>query len=266
MAELKTVADEVVDVAVDVVDLAEDTMREIAQAVDTRIAVAAVAVGVVVGFGLGYVVAVKKLGRKYEQMVAEEVVEMQLHYKRANDVKVEIDREKPALDKVVAELGYVAPSPVAQPLMIAPVIEKAEAEEQVLNVFAQPQPEIPEQWDFAEEAKKRQPGVPYVIHQSEIEEDEHENVINLTYFEGDDVLANQADEALDQEDTIGLAALSRFGQGSGDDNIVYVRNEEYNSVYEVVKSYGTYAQEVHGFDPTDELQHSDRRIRFDDDQ
>ena len=53
-----------------------------------------------------------------------------------------------------------------------------------------------------------------------------------------------------------------------DPNTVYIRNPRLEVDYEVIRSEGTFAQEVHGFSG-DDLQHSERRRRrrrFDDER
>jgi hypothetical protein len=77
----------------------------------------------------------------------------------------------------------------------------------------------------------------------------------MTFF------AMQKDEVIDEQDElIGLANLSRFGHGSGDPNIVYVRNEEKKLDIEIVHSDRKYAVEVHGF-ADDEIRHSSMKRR-----
>jgi hypothetical protein len=45
---------------------------------------------------------------------------------------------------------------------------------------------------------------------------------------------------------IGEKNLSRFGHGSQDPSVVYVRNDQLELVYEVVRSPQSYSEEVHG--------------------
>jgi hypothetical protein len=54
----------------------------------------------------------------------------------------------------------------------------------------------------------------------------------------------------------------RFGYGSNDSNMVYVRNPRIEMDMEIVRSQGTYTKEVLGFDDEAELKHSGRRRRF----
>jgi hypothetical protein len=138
----------------------------------------------------------------------------------------------------------------------------------VVNVFnngEDPEVEMTDAWDIEEELKNRSPEVPYVVHRNEHEEgpegpDEYEK-FTLTYFEGDDILCKEDDTVItDPDAVIGLGNLSRFGHGSGDPNIVYVRNDTLKVDLEIVHSDGKYATEVAGF-KEDEIQHSSMRRR-----
>ncbi len=63
---------------------------------------------------------------------------------------------------------------------------------------------------------------------------------------------------------IGAGRMGYVGEGSGDSNIVYVRNVALNKDYEICRSRGKYSVEVAGFaeDGTDEITHSHRPRRF----
>jgi hypothetical protein len=77
----------------------------------------------------------------------------------------------------------------------------------------------------------------------------------LTYFEGDDVLTDEEDQPINEtDDTVGNANLLKFGHGSKDNNIVYVRNEKLDLDFEITRSKGSYIKEVLGF-----IQHDDRK-------
>lgn len=97
-------------------------------------------------------------------------------------------------------------------------------------------------------------GKPYVIAHNEFHENAPEfEQSELTYFEQSDTLADSRDEVIvDVEELVGEENLTKFGQNSGDNNIVYVRNEKLEMDFCIVKSGGDFAREVHGF-----IQHSD---------
>ena len=76
----------------------------------------------------------------------------------------------------------------------------------------------------------------------------------VTYFEADEVLADERDEPIENaEKKIGLENL-RFGSGSGDPNLVYIRNDDLEIDFEVIRSRGAFAHEVLGFET--EIKHS----------
>lgn len=126
------------------------------------------------------------------------------------------------------------------------------------NVFDTP--EEPE-FDYSEEVKLREGQEKYIISKAEYFEGEKDyNQCTLTYFEKDDTLADDRNDVCDVEETIGTENI-RFGYGSEDRNIVYIRNEKLGLDMEILRSFGSFAQEVYGFDPDEEdeekgLQHS----------
>lgn len=100
------------------------------------------------------------------------------------------------------------------------------------------------------------PGRPYVISQLEYSSNESGCLQeSLTYYAGDMVLVSDREEApmYGYTKTIGIA-LERFGHGSGDADIVYVRNEERDCEYEIKREDGHYTIEVLGAE--EEFRHS----------
>ncbi len=143
--------------------------------------------------------------------------------------------------------------------------ERAQFVRETQNIFAQrdAREAVPE-WDYAVEVKNRDPRLPYVIHVDEWRQNEREHEqLDLTYYEGDNVLCGDNDVIIDDVDeAIGLDNLNRFGHGGADKNTVHIRNEVREIDYEVVRSHGSFSMEVHGIDPNEmELRHSDRHGR-----
>jgi hypothetical protein len=91
---------------------------------------------------------------------------------------------------------------------------------------------------------------PYIITAEAFLENEADyEQITLTYYEGDSVLTDQTDEVMDTEWTVrhtGFENLTKFGQLSGDENVVYICCEEEKKLFEVARSTGKYAVEVVG--------------------
>lgn len=130
------------------------------------------------------------------------------------------------------------PSPEADPTAIEP------DELETRNVFTDAVDEFP--WDAELELANRKQEGPYVIHIDERHERNYTES-TLTYYAGDDVLCDEKDKIIeDQDSVVGVENLDRFGHGSNDLSIVYIRNDDLAIEVEVVKSERTYAEEVHG--------------------
>lgn len=231
--------------------------------------------GAGVGGAAGYFLAKRQLEMKYRQIADDEIEEMRQHY-YAKAVAAE---EKGDLEKIVKERGYAPETDDTKPPMAvtppAAVAERAEEareaeaetpEPEVRNVFAEHGDNVvtpDEDWDWHKERRNRSPNRPYVIHLDEREEYDTYDGVTWTYYEEDDVLCNELDEVIDKDDReriVGEANLNKFGHGSGDPTVVYVRNDKLEMVIEICQSPNSYAEEVHGFAPPEpEIRHSDRR-------
>lgn len=253
--------------------------------------------GLVVGAGLGgtlgFIFAQRKLETKFNQMAAEEIAEMREHYNQKT-VALEAEAGKRDLDSIVQERGYfpeferdeeleeIDASSTAPPMAVTPpsaVVDRAQevAEEDGVedtplddpvddtpepvtrNIFKDnPPPE--DNWDWHRERTQRSPLKPYVIHREERDENEAYDIVTYTYYEADDVVCNERDEVIpedDRERIMGETNVEKFGHGSGDASIVYIRNDQLEMDVELVRSPNSYAEEVHGFEP--KIKHSDRR-------
>lgn len=263
--------------------------------------VAGAGVGVAIGFSIGFFALNKRVEKKYDDITSAEIDKMRVQYNRhyAEMQKV-MAGPKPPLDKVMSDLGYIPGKDVpdeqqarfsaveleaiAQANANHPGEEEAEDEPQeeeatdtesprlvpateVTNVFTAPVEG--EQWDYSTETANRSREAPYVIHIDEFRQNEPEHEQQtLTYYEVDDVLADTHDHTVDDIDkVVGLGSLERWGHGSQDANVVYVRNEVLMLDVEIIRDRGSYADMVSG-----SIRHShtvDRirrsRQRFDDD-
>lgn len=138
---------------------------------------------------------------------------------------------------------------------------------QARNIFVDGQPLVDDDWDIAAEEANRNQAVPYVISHDEFMENAFEHPqVKYVYYAGDDILANENEEMVhDIESVVGSENLGRFGHGSRDRRIVYVRNERLEQDIEVVHSDEKYSQTVMN------LRHSDespglRRARWGDNE
>lgn len=125
-----------------------------------------------------------------------------------------------------------------------------------------------EDWDYEEEVKNRTVDNPYILHKDEFYEDEKNYTqTTLTYYSGDNIMADQEDAPVYNHET--LVGPMRFGHGSGDPNVFYVRNDKRRAEYEILYDPGLFSEEVLGLEiennaRVQDLKHSQvRRFRPD---
>lgn len=137
----------------------------------------------------------------------------------------------------------------------ATALEEEGGEESLINVFTA----TDEDWDYEIEIEHRDPAVPYVIHRDEFFGDEMgwDSQSTLTYYAGDHVLCDERDEPLMNPGKI--VGFLRFGIGSGDPNICYIRNEVLQAEYEVLQDPGSYEIDVLGLHVETQMERDDIR-------
>lgn len=96
--------------------------------------------------------------------------------------------------------------------------------------------------EFVENYPKEGPAAtPYIISPTQfINEEPYYDKITLEYYD-DDILANALSEEIieDINAAIGLESLTKFGEY--EDDVVYVRNENRNTDYEVIRQHRPFA-------------------------
>lgn len=146
-----------------------------------------------------------------------------------------------------------------QETMIEEVIEN-DIEVPTINVFMAPNDD---DWNYELELEQRNPDVPYVIHADEYINDEMGfKQETITYYETDDIMADIQDTPL--YNWYSITGELKWGHGSKDKNVVYIRNEKMRKEYEVLRHYGSFEAEVTGLDLRGgELKHSILKFRDD---
>jgi len=130
----------------------------------------------------------------------------------------------------------------------------------VVHVFAEDI--IDENWDYEIERQGRDPRQPYVIHRDEYFNDEMDYgsagfQTTYTYYAADDILTDERDVPVyDKDEVVGEL---KFGHGSGDPRIVYIRNEARESEFEIVLDDGAYQVIVMGGQLETDLAEEDLR-------
>lgn len=265
--------------------LPEETVGALAERLGGRsstFAIGAFLVGAGIGGGITYLFANRRLEAKYTKISETEIEEMREHYV-AKVRAVESTAAKRPVEEIIKARGYA--SSEAPPMAVQPPEKVMESEDESADepddsamgsdevegphgirppnvpiTPASPSPEVrnvftdhgpPEDdWDPAEERKHRSPDIPYVIHYDERNDMEGYDDMTLTFYEGDDVVCDDRDTPIDPDRRnmmFGTKNLERFGHGSGAAEIVYVRNDQLEIVFEIIKSPNHFAEEVHGF-------------------
>lgn len=102
-------------------------------------------------------------------------------------------------------------------------------------------------WDYAVEVAKRTEDEPYVLHKDEFYGEEKDYTqITLTYYAGDNIMCDQDDSPIYNHELI--TGPLRFGHGSGDPNVVHVRNDKLKAEYEILFDPGLYSVQVLGLE------------------
>lgn len=211
-----------------------------------------------IGGVIGYKYAERVLVKAFEERLDQETLAMRRLYGAVKKEKAATEQE---LDKIEEELAKTLPEiqvlldeysgekkePVAYhkitPSKVA-VAPKSEKELFVRPVF---QPDDNR-------------GDIHIISLQEHSDNEPEyQQVTLTWYAGDSVLTDEREDVIeDFENIIGVHALGKFGEVSEDENVVHVRNNILMVDYEIVRSNGTYQQEVLGMEPVDKTRPSGR--------
>lgn len=198
-------------------------------------------IGAGVGIVSGYLYAEHSLKGAYEALASDEVAAAREYYSRLNK-KNDYETPAKAVEKIIPQvvtnaLREYAPSEETPSEIVVSIFDNdADADEEV---------------DMESRSKDR----PYILTREEymLSEPDYTQT-TVTYFEADEVLADERDAPIENaEKKIGLENL-RFGSGSGDPNLVYIRNDALEIDFEVIRSRGAFTHEVLGFET--EIKHS----------
>lgn len=243
----------------------------------------------VLGLLAGVFLAQKKAEKKYKEISDTEIDSVKDSYARLHktgkygleEMASKYGGSTAPVQEIITEEGYGVVNEVpATPDDIAAELERRKVQEEIdesvsdepeelavvtRNIFESNDPDTFFNWEEEMERREAKPLDPYVITKEEFYQGEKDyEQVNLTWFDGDDVLVDSRDSPVDNTDsTVGDSNLLRFGHGSEDKNVVYIRNERLEIDIEIAKSNGKFAEEVLGF-----IEHSDhrrpRKFRHDD--
>lgn len=256
----------------------------------TRIILAFTA-GVCVGGGVGYLIAdhhIKKLAaadleavQDMFRRVREEDAVKQESVDEVPAVNAEEDRyqtpaQSIAYEEEVVSLGYTTSEGVQRTIKLDPNYVGPDVNPNDLDVEElefETEPDLKEEVDYVRTISPegdpddvttwdRSPDYPYVITEAEfrLERQEYEKD-SLTYYAGDDTLAEEDGTYIpDKNGTAGNQNLNEcFGMGSGDERLLYIRNDRVMTDFEITLNDGKYNKEVLGLD--DEVPPRPRTIK-----
>lgn len=258
MSATEEILEETLDTAEEMMDVLEGTTY-----ITRKHLVIAGAVCGAVGGVAAYFIGNHFLKAKYEKIAEEEIAQAKEYYKvlhKNGDLSTPegAARTRSVVVDERTTLEVKADDAQAEyrgmELVEAELPEEDDEEEKV-SVYMQS--DVDPNFDLEEEIRDRSPDHPYVISQEEFLQAEADyRQTSITYYAGDGALADENDQEIPIIDPIvGEDNLERFGHGSGDTRVVYIRNEKLETDFEVVMSDGKYAHEVLG------LEHSDGGFR-----
>lgn len=214
-------------------------------------------IGFITGAAIGSVITWYLVKDHYQKVTENEIAEAREYYAKLHKTGKYESLEK--LAAVYAEtqtkyqegldrLGYSSPA-----LTIDDAPDGTpEERERWLNEAIYSQDYVPDDDDPDAEYNdiKDRLGDIYIISFEEFgDPDVDYQTISMTYYEGDDTLADEREDIEDDvSGLIGDDALTRFGDRSRDKNIVYVRNDNRSLDIEIARNPGKYSVDVLGLE------------------
>lgn len=224
------------------------------------------------GAGVGYFIAYARLSKRVKEIEANqqllrdhfESMDQSIKQSKAKITSTEAviaepDKEE---EEMVAQHSYIVEEPLHQVEDDIPDpsegFELVPREDRGGRIFTDFDPEPDDDWDYDVEVPKRTEERPYIIHRDEFFADELGfRQSSLTYYAGDNILCDEKDQPIYNHEMV--AGTLRFGHGSRDQSIVYVRNHQFEAEYEIILDDGYYQTEVLGAVIEDEMKHGDLR-------
>jgi hypothetical protein len=235
MAAIEAVADEV---ATNLEEVAQVTRR--INGTNVGYLLAGLAVGVTVGFYFGHRWNREKIKAEIFKDSEEEVEKIREVYQQ----KTVAATPKPSVEEVIEEKGYTVigeenrplKPPVPMTILTPPDSPPVKVENKIENV-----------WIYTNELAARNPEEPYVIHIEEFQGNElGYSQVTYTYYAGDDTLVGEDERPLPHADMIVGQTNLKWGHGSHNDDVVFVRNDKLQLDMEICRVPTSYEEEVLG--------------------
>lgn len=221
--------------------------------------------GALAGGGAAHFLTKRSLKTKYEELAEREIEEARAFYAALNNkpdpealaggklpyTAPKIERAVEALEQYTSD---AARGETEGTRVIKDVRVHSVSLDTTKNIFSGTAP-ADDDFDLEREMLTRTETEPYIISHDEFFTGEKDyQQTHLSYFSEDDTLVDDKEKPIDDTDAVvGDDTLTKFGYGSKDQNVVYVRNDRIEIDFEIVRSDGSYKREVLGF-----IEHSQR--------
>lgn len=208
------------------------------------------AVGTAVGFYFGHKWNKEKIKAEVFKESEAEVEKIRELYQQKTVAT--IAQDKPPLEQVVEEAGYSTVVPERPLKAPVPVIGTFEMPTTAGRTPIDPrEAQKNDGWNYPEELQNRSEDHPYVIHQDEFKQGESGyDQTTYTWYAVDEVMVEEGskDPLTDVDFSVGLENLNKFGHGTDDVDVVFVRNDKLELEYEICRLHTSYEEEVVGLD------------------
>lgn len=205
--------------------------------------------GVAIGGGGTYWAVTKQLKGKYEFLLDKEIEDVKSHYK--------IVREKDKYDSPEDLLAERKEKEAAKDEYITKVSAyEIETERNIGGTNPASSGTNTEERSIFDYATTKSPGgetlktqeTPYGVTYDEFDgENENYTKNTLTYYRGDDTVADEVDDIVDDvEELIGKDGLELFGSDPNQPDVAYIRNDKLHADYEVLLEERGYNEVVVG--------------------
>lgn len=237
-----------------------EEVAEVTRRIDPRLVkyfLGGLGVGAAIGFFIGYRFNHEKIKAEAFRESEAEIESIRKHYQSKIKAR-ENENEKAELLEIVVEEEYTVDEvepprgiqsfedlsrrPLPPPVPVNPakrVFRSTSTEKDKMDG-----------WNFPKELAQRSSDQPFIIHQDEFHHNEAEYTqVSYEYYEEDDVLIDEDKSVILNRDQLVVRNFAeRFGHGTDDFNILFVRNPVLELDIEICRSPGSYEVEVLGLE------------------
>lgn len=202
--------------------------------------------GAALGAGVGAVLGWFLTRRSLEKRIAEEVAGVKSYYKDKTAAAAAGDGDHPVPPGPKPPLGELVPGGPhvirsGRPISYGPVLGDQVPDE------ADADDGDDEEGDLSSATVIRDTTVPYVIMAEEYTDENREfSKVSLTWYTVDEVLVDERDSPL-KDISIAGEFHDKFGVDSGDDDIVFMRNEQLTLDMEIIRKEVSFRETVLGY-------------------